>query len=969
MAELHSQTQDAIARAHNQPPLFLHIFRNVQQFKQYGRTAPLQTSCEELSAPHRLQRMSTANLNFDPRHASVDGLSTFSKDGFYLRSDVPLDPPFNDTIVHVSNLALDIETATFERGRSHSMLLEAKDQKTSVPDGGFSSLTQMEATDGFSGDRFIAPSSVAQDFNLLAYPAGVVTMDGGIEKVGTQNAIPHSHSIEEIKSFDPRNEEVTKSISVTNSTCYSSEGERLDGSTQFVPEMVTGGYKGGKLMPEGVRGGQHRLATMYGTHDDCAGSLSEGDAAIEPLGRSSLGRSCDFTNGVQGANFVAKFVQTEEVTCDTCPTFERNDIIGAHTAEEVLSLVAHVPTPPTAEQPASLGDWHAHVNDAASNAENGSLSYKQRWRRHFKGVSSSWQDRWQLQEETNHEHKDRSIPEFNYSDVIGAVISVAKCLPKNETLQEHLQPFAGRIDDLCGNAILYKLQKERLFLCALSFFDWMRLQTPCLLNSRSLCTMFTILGDAKMVDKALVLYDNLKHWKELWRVQVFNALLSALSKHSRYDEALAVFQEMSRMKIQPDGVTFCIMLNLAHKSGSKVELLWQIFVDIENQNVFAGHEVFGVLIKAFCQEGRRDEALRLLSMMEGRGLIPNIIIYNTLIGAFGKVGMLEEAEGLLSEMKGKGISMTVVTYNILIDSYASLQKFEVAEGILQGMLEKGPQPNVVSFTALIAAYGRNFLSEKAASVFLRMRKHGVFPNTVAYTALIHAYAEDGWHTKAEFAFENMIREGCRPTVETYTSLLHAFRQAGDLEKVKSIWKRMRLEVNIGTRETFNVLMDACAKQGDYAEARNVMYEFKKIGYESDTKTYNMLIYAYTRGGQHSKAPEILLEMQKAGCSPDSFTYTTLIYSFLRVRDFTQAFEYHDKMCRSSQRPDKFTYQKLRALLDEKYEIKAERNMHANIGAQREEHDVEKEKKLKSFMKKEQHFSSPVHSRVMHKHNI
>ncbi|MCO5555572.1 hypothetical protein L7F22_009117 [Adiantum nelumboides] len=823
-------TQDAIARAHSQPPLFLHIFRNVQQLKQYGRTAQLQTSCEELSAPHRLQRRSTTNFtNFDPRHSSVDGLSTFSKDGFYLPSDVPLDPPLDDTIVNVSNSALpkgDIENGTFEWGRSHSMLLEAMDEKTWVPDGGFGSLTHMEATDGFSG---------------------VITMDGVIEKVGTENAIPHSHSIEEIKSFDPRHEEVTKSTSVTNSTCYSCEGERLDGSTQFVPEMVTGGYKG--------------------------------------------------------------------------------------------------------------------------NAENGSLSYKQRWRRCFKGVSSSWQDRWQLQEETNHEHKDRSIPEFNYSDVIGAVISVAKCLPKNETLQEHLQPFVGRIDDLCGNAILYKLQKERLFLCALSFFDWMRLQTPCLLNSRSLCTIFTTLGDAKMVDKALVLYDNLKHWKELWRVQVFNALLSALSKHGRYDEALAVFQEMSRMKIQPDGVTFCIMLNLAHKSGSKVELLWQIFVDMENQNVFAGHEVFGVLIKAFCQEGRRDEALRLLSMMEERGLIPNIIIYNTLIGAFGKVGMLEEAEGLLFEMKGKGISMTVVTYNILIDSYASLQKFEVAEGILQGMLEKGPQPNVVSFTALIAAYGRNFLSEKAASVFLRMRKHGIFPNTVAYTALIHAYAEDGWHTKAEFAFENMIREGCRPTVETYTSLLHAFRQAGDLEKVKSLWKRMRVEVNIGTRETFNVLMDACAKQGDYAEARNVMYEFKKIGYESDTKTYNMLIYAYTRGGQHSKAPEILLEMQKAGCSPDSFTYTTLIYSFLRVRDFTQAFEYHDKMCKSSQLPDKFTYQKLRALLDEKYEIKAERNMHATIGAQREEHDVEKEKKLKFFMKKEQHFSSLVNSRVMHKRNI
>lgn len=573
----------------------------------------------------------------------------------------------------------------------------------------------------------------------------------------------------------------------------------------------------------------------------------------------------------------------------------------------------------------------------------------------------SWQDLWHFQEENSVGLTASFISESDYADVINAVLDIAKSLPKNETLQDHLHPFSGRIDHLCGNTILYKLQKERLFVSAFSCFEWMRVHTPCLLTSRSLCTIFTISGEANMVNRALVLFNNLKHSKELWFVQVFNALLSALAKHCRYDEALSIFQEMSNMKIKPDNVTFCILMNLARRSGSGVKVLWQIFCNMKEQKVFAGHEVFAVLMKAFCKEGLRDEALKLLSVMEGQGLIPNIVIYNTLIGAFGKSGLLEEAEGLVSEMKAKGICMSVVTYNILIDAYGNTQNFEIAEALLQQMLDKGPKPNVCSYTALIAAYGRHFLSEKAASVFLRMRKNGVSPNAIAYTALIHAYAEDGWHEKAEYNFENMRREGLIPSVETYTSLLHAFRQAGDLRKVKSVWKMMRLERCNGTRATFNVLLDACAKKGDYAEARDVMYEFNKIGIKPDRKTYNMLINAFARGGQHSRAPVILEEMKNAGFSPDSFTYTTLIFSFLRVRDFTQAFKYHEKMCRDNQLPDKFTYRKLRALLDEKEDMKTERNMKAVIGAQRAQLSLaEDKKKVKSFDRRQRPLSSPRH---------
>ena len=148
------------------------------------------------------------------------------------------------------------------------------------------------------------------------------------------------------------------------------------------------------------------------------------------------------------------------------------------------------------------------------------------------GVSRSWEKLWQYEEESN--AKAPTLSEESYGETINNVLNIAKGLPKNVTLQENLDDFCGRIDVICGNAILYRLMKEGLYWPALSFFEWMRLHTPSLLDSRSLCTVFTMLGEANMVDRAIVLFENLKDCNELLSVQVFNALLSALLKHRRY---------------------------------------------------------------------------------------------------------------------------------------------------------------------------------------------------------------------------------------------------------------------------------------------------------------------------------------------------------------------------------------------------------------------------------------------------
>ncbi|KAK6153245.1 hypothetical protein DH2020_012884 [Rehmannia glutinosa] len=472
--------------------------------------------------------------------------------------------------------------------------------------------------------------------------------------------------------------------------------------------------------------------------------------------------------------------------------------------------------------------------------------------------------------------------------------------------------------------------------------------TPALFGfAESVLGFVSSFGEGGKGDELLVMFKNLpfeqnKHFRD---VRVYNAAISGLLFSGRYDDAWKVYELMETSNIQPDHVTSSIMITIMRKRGDSAKESWEFFEKMHKKGVKWSLKGVGALIKSFCDEGLKKEALIVQSELEKRGISSNAIIYNTIMDAYSKSNQVEEAEGLFAEMKAKRIAPTSATYNILMDTYSRRMQPEIVEKLLQEMEANGLDPNVRSYTCLISAYGRQKkMSDMAADAFLRMKKAGIRPSSHSYTALIHAYSVDGWHEKAFIAFDNMLREGIKPSIETYTALLDAFRRAGDTETLMKIWKMMIRERIEGTRVTFNILVDGFAKQGQYVEARDVICEFGKIGFHPTVMTYNMLINAYARGGQESKLPQLLKEMAALNLKPDSVTYSTMIYAYVRVRDFKRAFFYHKQMVKSGQVPDARSYQKLRAILDVKAKIKNRKDKSALMGIIKSSMGLLKQKK-------------------------
>ncbi|XP_010555519.1 PREDICTED: pentatricopeptide repeat-containing protein At5g50280, chloroplastic [Tarenaya hassleriana] len=516
--------------------------------------------------------------------------------------------------------------------------------------------------------------------------------------------------------------------------------------------------------------------------------------------------------------------------------------------------------------------------------------------------------------------------------VAGEILAIARDLSKNQTLGEMLSGFEGRVSQRdCIEALLLMGQCGFVKSC-LYFYEWMRLQNPSLVTARACSVLFPLLGREGMADEILILLRNLPDKKEFMDVRVYNSAISGLAACERYDDAWKVYEAMETINLREDHVTCAVMITVMRKSGRSAKETWEMFEKMSRKGVEWSEEIFGALVKSFCDEGLKEEALIVQTEMEKKGVRSNTIVYNTLMDAYNKSGQIEEVEGLFAEMKAKGLKATDATYNILMDAYARRMQPDVVEKLLREMEGSGLEPNAKSYTCLISAYGRRKnMSDMAADAFLRMKKVCVKPTSHSYTALIHAYSVSGWHQKAYASFEDMQREGIKPSIETYTALLDAFRRCGDTEKLMEIWKIMMREKVGGTRVTFNTLLDGFAKQGHYIEARDVVSEFGRMGLPPTIMTYNMLMNAYARGGQHGKLPQLLKEMLALNLKPDSITYSTMIYAYVRVRDFRRAFFYHKMMVKNGQVPDARSYEKLRAILEEKAKTKNRKDRSAILG--------------------------------------
>ncbi|OIV96831.1 hypothetical protein TanjilG_08692 [Lupinus angustifolius] len=191
----------------------------------------------------------------------------------------------------------------------------------------------------------------------------------------------------------------------------------------------------------------------------------------------------------------------------------------------------------------------------------------------------------------------------------------------------------------------------------------------------------------------------------------FNSVLDALSKNGKFDEALALFDRMTREHAPPR--------RLALNLGS-----------------------FNVMADGYCAQGRFKEAIEVFRKMWEFRRRPDTLSFNNLIEQLCNNGMIVEAEEVYGEMEGKGVNPDEVTYGLLMDTCFKEDRPDDAAGYFRKMVDSGLRPNLAVYNRLVDGLVKVGKIDEAKSFFELMVKK-LKLDVASYQFMMKVLSESG----------------------------------------------------------------------------------------------------------------------------------------------------------------------------------------------------------------------------------
>ncbi|KAJ6420048.1 hypothetical protein OIU84_030047 [Salix udensis] len=192
-----------------------------------------------------------------------------------------------------------------------------------------------------------------------------------------------------------------------------------------------------------------------------------------------------------------------------------------------------------------------------------------------------------------------------------------------------------------------------------------------------------------------------------------SSLIRSYGVAGMFDQALKTYQEMD-------------------------QLVPVLFNEIsEKYRVLPDKVSYGMLVKAYCEDGKPEKAI------EGKN---------------------EEADRFLDWMVERGCELDAVVYNVKI-SNAVNQGAERVKELIEEMKNSGLKPDTISYNYLMTSYCMSGMMEEAKKVYEGLRVHGCKANPATYRTLVFNLCKNGEYEKGYKIFRDSVREHRIPDFE------------------------------------------------------------------------------------------------------------------------------------------------------------------------------------------------------------
>ncbi|ERN05957.1 hypothetical protein AMTRI_Chr08g163550 [Amborella trichopoda] len=278
------------------------------------------------------------------------------------------------------------------------------------------------------------------------------------------------------------------------------------------------------------------------------------------------------------------------------------------------------------------------------------------------------------------------------------------------------------------------------------------------------------------------------------------AIIGALARHGRGEEALCLFKRMHFLCIMPNQFTF----------GTVIHVCTNLC------NLAAGEQLHGLLMRM--------------------GLQSDVFVGTALLDFYAKLGKINEAKSAFADIW----EPNVVSFTALIMGYLKNEMIDDGLEVFRVM----PNRNVVSWNAMIAGLSQAGHNEMALNLFVEMCREGERPNQSTYPCVFRAAANVaalgiGMHLHAHAV---KLLDGF--DVFVGNSLISFYAKCGNVEDGKLVFNQMQ-ERNI---VSWNALISGYAQNGQGSEGVNLFKEMCVSGFKPNSVTVLCLLFACNHGG-------------------------------------------------------------------------------------------------------------------------
>jgi len=229
-------------------------------------------------------------------------------------------------------------------------------------------------------------------------------------------------------------------------------------------------------------------------------------------------------------------------------------------------------------------------------------------------------------------------------------------------------------------------------------------------------------------------------------IRAYMTVLRVHSKRQDFSASLKIFREMQERCSRVDSLA----LNVVLATGVTADQL-QAVEDLVKEGDAAEPPItdivsYNTLMKAFAQRGDYRGALRALTSLKARGLVPNAITFNTAMDAAIRGGKPQEAWNIFADMREAGLKPDKFTCSIMVKGLAKNPTVSQVTDALQLLhdTDGACDPSLRSvlyhttFDAASHTTGPGGGADLAARVFGQMRRHKVVPTAAAQRFMVHA---------------------------------------------------------------------------------------------------------------------------------------------------------------------------------------------------------------------------------------